>query len=128
MVGSAAAGAATGAVAVGAVSTDGAAVVVVPAPAGKLVAVGSVEAVVALAEGVVVDVVVVDVVVVDVVDAVVGSVEAVVVGSVEAVVVDAVELAVGGDDAAVLRLPTVRKIPAAMTFKRKDGLNGCRRR
>jgi hypothetical protein len=90
----------------------------------------SVEAVVDLVEGMVVDVVVVDVVVdVVVVDVVVvGSVEAVVVGSVEALAVDVVELVAGaGDDAAVLRLPTVRKIPAAMTFKRKDGRNGCRR-
>ena len=99
-------------------------------PADRLVVVGSaVPAVVDVAEGVVVDVVVVDVVVVEVEAVVVGSDEAVVDGSDEAVVVDAVELVVGAaDDAAVLRLPTVKKIPAATTFKRKDGRNGCRRR
>ena len=96
----------------GVLSTDGAVVVVV-VPAGGFVVVASAEAVVG-----------------DVVEVVVGDVvEVVVVESVEALAVDVAELAVGAADAAmVLRLPTVRNIPAAVAFRANDGRNGSRRR
>ena len=58
-------------------------------------------------------------VVVDVVEVLVDVVE---------VLVDVVEVLAGEADAVVLRVPTVRKIPAAMAFRADDGRNACRRR
>lgn len=53
----------------------------------------------------------------------------VVVVSAAVVVVDVVEVVAGPADAAVvLRVPTVRKTPAAMAFRADDGRNAFRRR